>query len=396
MHSNLSVDIQSQEALHTSGVYGKRPQVIVRGQGAHLWDNQGRRYIDCTAGIGVSNVGHCHPTLVEAISCQAEHLITCPEMFYNDRRGEYLQRLTAVLPKGLARVFLCNSGTEAVEAAIKFARYSTGRQEVIAMMRGFHGRTMGALSATYNRKYRHPFEPLVPGFTHVPFDNIERLEAAFNENTAAVIVEIIQGEGGVRTASAEYFQEMRRLCDEHGALLIIDEVQTGFGRTGRWFAFEHMDILPDILTLGKAIAGGMPMGATVLGPQVTELKTSIHGSTFGGNPLACAAAIAALDIYQNEGLVARAAEMGETLMERLSRLESPRIRQVLGLGLMIGIELDSRVHPVVEALTESGVLTLIAGPYVLRLLPPLVISQDDLVTVVDAIDEALEVLDEHD
>lgn len=393
MHYNPSVSLQDQEALHTSGVYGKRPQLIVRGQGAHLWDDQGREYIDCTAGIGVSNVGHCHPTLVAAISGQAEHMITCPELFYNDRRGEYLQRLTAILPVGLERVFLCNSGSEAVEAAIKFARYSTGRPEVIAMMRGFHGRTLGALSATHNRKYRQPFEPLVPGFTHVPFNNIERLESAINENTAAVIIEIIQGEGGVRTAPAEYFQAVQRLCREHGALLIVDEVQTGFGRTGRWFAFEHAGIQPDILTLGKAMAGGIPMGATVLGPRVADLKTSIHGSTFGGNPLACAAAIAALDIYQGEALVQRAAELGELLMERLSSLDSAHIRQVRGMGLMVGIEMDCHVHPLVEALTEQGVLALIAGPYVLRLLPPLVISQEDLMTVADAIENALDVLE---
>ena len=393
MYPNQSIDTFAQETQHTSGVYGKRSQMIVRGKGAYLWDDQGRRYIDCTAGIGVANIGHAHPTLAEAISRQSKTLITCPEIFYNDRRGEYLHRLTAILPQGLDRVFLCNSGTEAIEAAIKFARYSTGRPSVIAMMRGFHGRTMGALSATHNRKYRQPFEPLVPKFTHIPFNNIQRLEAAIDETTAAVVIEIIQGEGGVRTAPATFFQKVRRICDEHGALLIIDEVQTGFGRTGRWFAFEHTGILPDILALGKGMAGGIPMGATVLGPQVTALKTGLHGSTFGGNPLACAAAIATLDIYQNEGLVERSAKLGKMLLDRLSNLQSSHIRQVRGLGLMIGIELDSHVHPVVEALTENGVLALIAGPYVLRLLPPLVIAEEDLITVVNTIEEALHVLD---
>ena len=393
MQTKYSINSHINEAAYTSGVYGKREQVIVRGEGAYLWDEEGRQYIDCTAGIGVANIGHSHPALAEAISRQAAQLVTCPELFYNDRRAEYLERLGAVLPEGFERVFLCNSGTEAVEAALKFARFSTGRTEFVAMMRGFHGRTMGSLSATYKKGYRTPFEPLVPGFTFVPFNNIERLEAALGENTAGVILEVVQGEGGVRPGTADYFQEVRRLCDERGILMILDEVQTGFGRTGRWFAFEHMGIVPDILALGKAIAGGVPMGATALGPRVAELKTGIHGSTFGGNPLACAAALAALEVYQSEGLVERAAELGSTFIDRLSQLESPHIREVRGLGLMVGVELRCHVHPVVNALADLGVLALIAGPTVIRLLPTLVIQEADLMTVVDRLEEALTVLD---
>ena len=396
MQTKYSINSHINEAAYTSGVYGKREQVIVRGEGAYLWDEEGRQYIDCTAGIGVANIGHSHPALAEAISRQAAQLVTCPELFYNDRRAEYLERLGAVLPEGFERVFLCNSGTEAVEAALKFARFSTGRTEFVAMMRGFHGRTMGSLSATYKKGYRTPFEPLVPGFTFVPFNNIERLEAALGENTAAVILEVVQGEGGVRPGTADYFQEARRLCYERGILMILDEVQTGFGRTGRWFAFEHMGIVPDILALGKAIAGGVPMGATALGPRVAELKTGIHGSTFGGNPLACAAAIAALEVYQSEGLVERAAELGSIFIDRLSQLESPHIREVRGLGLMVGVELRCHAHPVVNALADLGVLALIAGPTVIRLLPTLVIQEADLMTVVDRLEGALTVLDENE
>jgi acetylornithine/LysW-gamma-L-lysine aminotransferase len=296
-----------------------------------------------------------------------------------------LSRLSACLPDGLNRIFLCNSGTEAVEGAIKFARLSTGRPGIIATMRGFHGRTLGALSATWEKKYREPFEPLMPAFSHVPFDNLERLEEAVGEDTAAVLVEIVQGEGGVRPGSPEYFQGLRQLCNERGALLIIDEVQTGFGRTGRWFAVEHAGIIPDLMCLGKAMAGGVPMGAVAIGPAVIELPSGVHGSTFGGNPLACAASIAALEAYESEGLVQRSAEVGAYLLNRLQALESPMIREVRGLGLLVGIELKTRVTPVLQDLMGRGVMALPAGPTVLRLLPPLVITREQIDVVVDAI-----------
>jgi acetylornithine/LysW-gamma-L-lysine aminotransferase len=393
MQDTIQADLLALEAQHTSGVYGKRDQMIVRGKGAHVWDDRGREYIDCTAGIGVANIGHCHPALVRALSEQASTLIICPEMFYNDRRAALLERLVSVLPDGLDRVYLCNSGTEAVEAAIKFARLTTGRPGIVAAMRGFHGRTLGALSATHAREYRQPFEPLVPGFTHVPFDNIERLEAAITGETAAVLLEIVQGEGGVRPGSAAYFQAAWQLCDERGALLIIDEVQTGFGRTGHWFACEYAGIVPDLLAMGKGIAGGLPMGAVAMGPRVDGLRPGLHGSTLGGNPLVCAASLAALEVYESEGLIDRAARLGTYLLARLGELDSPHIREVRGLGLMVGIELRARVHPVIEALAGRGVLGLLAGSTVLRLLPPLVISQADLDTVVDAVRDALKVLE---
>ncbi|MDX1687025.1 MAG: aspartate aminotransferase family protein [Candidatus Promineifilaceae bacterium] len=381
--------VKTIEEQYTSGVYVKRDRTIVRGRGARVWDEAGREYVDCVAGIGVANAGHCHPAIAEAIAEQAETLLSCPELFYNDRRARLLERLAEVTPGDVDRFFLCNSGTEAVEGALKFARLATGRSKVVAAMRGYHGRTLGALSATYDKKYRRPFVPLVPGFTHVPFDNVERAEKAVDEETAAVLVEIVQGEGGVRPGSPAYFQALRRLCDERGALLIIDEVQTGFGRTGRWFACEHVGVTPDLLCMGKAMAGGVPMGATGIGRRVTGIGPGAHSSTFGGNPLACAAALAALDVYEQEALPARAAEMGARFRRRLEAIDSRLIREVRGLGLMMGIELRIRAMPIVEALMEEGVLALTAGSTVLRLLPPLIIEWEDLERGAEAIEEVL-------
>jgi acetylornithine/LysW-gamma-L-lysine aminotransferase len=258
-------------------------------------------------------------------------------------------------------------------------------------MRGFHGRTLGALSATHKKEYRDPFGPLVPGFSHVPFNNLERMEQAITGETAAVLVEVVQGEGGVRPASREWLKAIQALCRQRGVLLIVDEVQTGYGRTGRMFAVEHFDIEPDLLCLGKGVAGGVPMGAIGIGARVAELPVGVHGSTFGGNPLACAAATAVLDIFEQEGLAAQAAERGAYLQDRLRALELPAVREVRGLGLMVGVELRMRVMPAVLALMDHGVLALNAGPTTLRLLPPLVIGREELDAVVEAIAAVLQV-----
>ena len=377
------------EDRHTSGVYSKRPLVIVRGEGAKLWDAQGRAYIDCVGGHGVANVGHCHPKVVAAIREQAETLITCPESFYNDRRAELQAELVRIAPLGLERVFLCNSGAEAVEAAIKFARLVTGRPGIVAAKNGFHGRTLGALSATWRPQYRQPFEPLVPGFVHVPYNNLAAMDETLDEDVAAVILEVVQGEGGVIIGNGDYLRGVQALCRERGALFIVDEVQTGFGRTGRMFACEHHGLEPDVLCLAKAIAGGIPMGAVLLGSRVGELPSRAHGSTFGGNPLACAAALAAIHAIETEALPQRAAELGTYFVSRLRDLDSPLIREVRGLGLMVAIELKRRAGPYLAALMERGVLALSAGPVVIRFLPPLVISQKELETVVQAVEEVL-------
>lgn len=379
---------QSLEDRHTSGVYTKRPVVVVRGEGAYVWDAAGRRYVDCATGHGVALLGHSHPRLVAAVQQQAERLITCAEAFYNDRRAELQAELVALMP-GMERVFLCNSGTEAVEAALKFARLATGRPGVVAARNGFHGRTMGALSATWRPEYRRPFEPLVPGFSHVPYNDPAALEAAVGPDTAAVILEVVQGEGGIRPADPAYLQRAQELCRERGAMLVIDEIQT-FGRTGRILACEHYGLEPDLICLAKGLAGGVPIGAVLIGPRVGKLPPSVHGSTFGGNPLACAAALATLRTLRKDSLPARAGELGAWFLARLRALSLPIIREVRGLGLMVGIELRRRARPYLMALLQRGVLALPAGPTVLRFLPPLVISPDDLEFVVQAVADALQ------
>lgn len=381
------------ENTYTSGVYSKRQVAIVRGEGAMLWDDEGRAYIDCAAGHGVANVGHGRSEIAAALAAQALRLVTCPEIVYNDVRARLLERLARLTPQGLERIFLCNSGTEAVEGALKLARLVTGRTGIVATLRGFHGRSMGALSATWEPHYREPFAPLVPGVTHIRYNNLAVAEAAITAETAAVLIELVQGEGGVHIASDDYVHGLAKLCRERGALLIIDEVQTGFGRTGRLFACNHYDLSPDILCLAKSLAGGMPMGALCLGPRVTEsgrISKGVHGSTFGGNPLACAAALATLDIIERETLPQRSAELGAYALERLRALQAPLIREVRGRGLMIGIELTRRVQPYLETLCERGILALPAGPNVMRLLPPLVIERKQLDHVLDVVAEILQ------
>jgi LysW-gamma-L-lysine/LysW-L-ornithine aminotransferase len=378
---NDTQSIQAVEDQYTSGVYTKRPVAIVRGLGAHLWDADGKDYIDCAGGQGAANLGHANPVVAKAIAEQAQVLISCPEMFYNDQRAALEERLVQL--SGMGRVFLCNSGTEAVEAAIKFARLLTGRTGVVATMRGFHGRTMGALSATWEKKYREPFEPLIPGFSHVPYNAPEALQAAVTDQTAAVILEVVQGEGGVRPGDPAYLQMAQELCRQRGALLILDEVQTGFGRTGKLFAHQHYGLEPDLLCLAKSIAGGLPMGATLIHARHGSLPQSVHGSTFGGNPLACAASLASLSYIEENQLSERSAELGSWFKGALERIESPLIREVRGLGLMVGIELKQKVTPYLQELMARGVMALPAGLTVMRFLPPLVISKEDLGSVVE-------------
>jgi acetylornithine/LysW-gamma-L-lysine aminotransferase len=383
------MDIISVENQHTSGLYLKQPIVMVRGQGASLWDSEGNEYIDCAAGHGVANLGHAHPKVAAAIAEQSTQLVTLFETFYNDKRAALMEKISTLVP-GLGRVFFCNSGTEAVEAALKFARVSTGRIAFIAAMRGFHGRTMGALSATYNKKYKEAFEPLVPGFSHVPYNNITALDEAVTEQVAAVILEAVQGEGGVYLADPAYLQAARRICTERGALLIIDEIQAGLGRTGKMFAFEHSGITPDMVCVAKSLAGGLPIGAVLFGDSVKNLAPGLHGSTFGGNPLACAAGLAALTAIEEEDLPGQAAAKGAYLMEALKSIESPLIREVRGLGLMVGIELKQKVAPYLQALQERRIIALNAGLTTIRLLPPLVITQEQLDRVVAALTEVLQ------
>ncbi len=377
------------ERSHTSGVYAKTNIQLVRGAGAHVWDSEDRKYIDCVAGWGAAAVGHCHPSVVAAIQRQATRLLSCPESFYNDQRSYLTARLADVAPTGLTRFFLCNSGAESVEGAIKFARLTTRRPGIVATVNAFHGRTLGSLSATWKPKFREPFQPLVPGFTHVQFDNLGEMSDVVSDQTAAVIVEVVQGEGGVHPCSPGYLQGLQDICRQHGALLILDEVQTSMGRAGRMFACEYHGVAPDLLCLGKAMAGGLPMGAILIGPRIPQLTPGVHASTFGGNPLISAAAAATLDVIREQDLPSRAARLGMWMMDELRKVDSPRIKEVRGLGLLVGIELNEDCQNYIAALRERGVLAMAAGPSVLRFVPPLVIEESDLAEVVSQVRQVL-------
>jgi acetylornithine/LysW-gamma-L-lysine aminotransferase len=337
----------------------------------------------------VANVGHGNPAVIQAITDQAQRLIVCANGLYNDQRSQLLARLAAICPTAETRAFLCNSGAEAVEGAIKFARLGTGRTGVVAAMRGFHGRTLGALSATWRKAYREPFEPLGPGFEVVPYNRLAAMEKAVDGETAAVILEVVQGEGGVILGDGDYLRGVQELCRARGALFIIDEVQTGFGRTGRMFACEHHGLTPDLMCLAKGIAGGLPMGAVVVGPRVGDLDRKSHGSTFGGNPLCCAAALAVIDYIESEQLPQRAAVLGRRLKDGLLGIDSQVVREVRGLGLMVALELKENAAPYLTALAERRVLALSAGANAIRFLPPLVITEEEVDQVVDAVGAVL-------
>ncbi|MCS7120417.1 MAG: aspartate aminotransferase family protein [Nitrososphaerota archaeon] len=372
-------------------VYQKFPAAITRGKGAILYDVKGKEYIDCMGGYGVGIVGHCHPKVVKALKEQCERLITCHGSYYNDIRAEFLEKLIQLCPKGLERVFLCNSGAEAVECALKVAAKFTGRSEFISMVRGYHGKTLGALSVTWDLKYRESFQSIINSeVKFVPYGRSENVAEAISDRTAAVIVEPVQGEGGVHVAPEGFLESIRRTCDENGALMIVDEIQTGLGRTGRMWACEHWGVVPDIMCIGKGLGGGVPIGATVAKPEIMDcLKIGEHTSTFGGNPIACAAASAVLDIIVEEKLVERARTLGEKMHVMLEGLveEFKILREVRGLGLMIGLECRLPIQKFLLSALYKGLLLLYSGKNVIRLLPPLVIGEDLLEKAVEILRE---------
>jgi acetylornithine/LysW-gamma-L-lysine aminotransferase len=374
-------------------VYPKRNMVLARGQGTRVYDSNGKEYIDCAAGVAVAVLGHNHPALVKAVSEQAGKMITCSSSFQNEPRARLLERLAAVAkPLGLSRSFLSNSGTEAIEAAMKFARAYTKKKNFIACMSGFHGRTMGALSLTFKPAYREPFVPLVESVKHVRYGDANALRDAIDENTAAVFLECIQGEGGVRMPPDGYLQQAREICTQKGTLLVIDEIQTGMGRTGKLFASEHFGIKPDMVTLAKGIAGGLPMGATIVREEIAQsLKPLQHGSTFGGNPLCCAASLAVFDTIERDHLVQNAADVGAYFMNGLKRMaaEKKDIREVRGMGLLIGMEMKKPVKDYLMGLAERGVIALSAGDTVLRFVPPIIFSREDADKVLAALNEVV-------
>lgn len=369
-------------------VYPKRDLVIVKGKEATVWDENGNEYIDCAAGIGVATIGHTNPAVIKAITEQAETLITNACVFYNDTRALFLEKLNEITPQNLKRSFLTNSGTEAMEAALKFTRISTGKTDFITAMRGFHGRTMGALSGTHKPEYRQPFEPLVPGFSFVPYNNLKKMEAAITEKTAGIILELIQGEGGINIASQEYIEGVRALCDRHNILMIVDEIQTGFCRTGKMFAIEHYGVEPDIMTVAKGIAGGFPVGAVICSDKV-NIPFGKHGTTFGGNPLASAAGLAAINFMLENDLAEEARKKGDYFVSKLKVDELSKVRAVRHKGLMIGIELKEKVQPYLQQLMEEGILAMPAGKIVLRMLPPAVITYEQLEKVAEVLNRIL-------
>jgi acetylornithine/LysW-gamma-L-lysine aminotransferase len=382
-----SIHPKELEDQYELPVYPRRDIVLVRGKGARLYDDRGREYIDCASNVGVSNIGHGREEVARAIHEQYLTLSNCYSIFYNPVRARLAEKLISLSPQGLKRVFFCNSGAEAIEGALKFARASTGKKEIIAAMRGFHGKTYGALAATWGEEYQKPFGPMMPGMKHVPFNNFEKLNEVVSLETAAVLLELVQGEGGVRVGNKPYFRQVRELCDQKGILLIFDEVQTGFGRTGTFFACEQF-VEPDMLCVAKSLAGGIPMGA-VLCSDAVRVPVKSHTSTFGGNPLACAAALATLEVIEREDLPARAKIQGDYFLNELRAIKSDKIREVRGLGLMLGIELKEKAGPFVQKLMEKGVIVLLAGPTVIRLLPPLVITREEIDIVLSALKEVL-------
>jgi len=373
-------------------VYQKFKLVIEKGSGATLWDINGKKYVDCMGGYGVSIVGHCHPRVVEAVQKQVKKLITCHGSLYNETRVDLLEKLVKISPRGLDNIYLCNSGAEAVESAIKLARKHTGKNEIIAFTGSYHGKTLGALSATWNPKYREPFEPLVPCFKFVPFGKVDKVEQALTEKTAAILVEPIQGESGIHVSPDGFLEALRKLCSEREILLIFDEVQTGLGRTGKMWASEHWGVIPDVMCVAKGIAGGVPMGATIATTDImSSLKIGDQTSTFGGNPLACAAACATIDVILEEKLVNRAAIIGGYFKKQLSQLQEQFkiVREVRGLGLMLGMELRFDVQDILLKAVSQGVILLYAGKTVLRFLPPLVIEESQIDTVIKVLENIL-------
>ncbi len=396
-------DIIAKGDKYVMRTYGRTPITLVRGKGVWVWDAEGKKYLDFVAGLAVNNLGHCHPRVVEAIARQAGTLIHCSNLYYIEPQVRLAEQL--VNNSALDRVFFCNSGAEAVEAAIKLARkhakkVSQDKSQIITALQSFHGRTLAAITATGQPKYQKGYEPLPAGFKHVPFNDFTAMEEALTDDVCAVLLEPVQGEGGVNVAEREYLQGVRHLCDERGALLILDEVQTGMGRTGRLFAYEHYGIEPDILALAKALAGGFPMGAMLAREEIAQaFSPGDHASTFGGNPLACVAAIASLGVLLGEDYVKNAEVVGSYFRKRLADLIGRYhfVKEVRGLGLMLALELYIPGAGIVDRCRNKGLLVNCVKENVLRFVPPLIVSTEDvdaaMKILIEALDEEREALD---
>jgi acetylornithine/N-succinyldiaminopimelate aminotransferase len=392
MNNAEIVGLAHQNLMNT---YGCLPVAFVRGEGAYLFDADGKRYLDFFCGLAVTSLGHAHPRVVNAIREQAGRLTHVSNVYHTAPNAELAARLCSLF--GRSRVFFCNSGAEANETAIKLARRwgsqnGKGRFEILAAQGSFHGRTLATLSATGQEKYHQGFHPLVPGFRLVPFDDAEAMERAVGPDTIAIMLEPIQGEGGVVMPSPSYLRRVRELCDRKALLLILDEVQVGIGRTGRLFAHQHFDVRPDILTLAKALGGGLPIGATLAREEVAAVMTpGSHGSTFGGNPVASAAALAVLDALEHDGILENAARVGDYLLQGLGKIArgNTSVVEARGLGMIMGMELKQEAQPVVESCLKEGLLVNAAAGKVLRLLPPLNLTQEQARTGLAIVEGAL-------
>ena len=380
------------EDQYLGNLYQRFPVTIEKGLGADVWDTNNKQYIDCMGGYGVALVGHRNERVVNALKNQLEKIITVHSSLYNKTREEFLENLMKIAPNGLSQVHLNNSGAESIEAAIKFARKFTGKKGMVAMNGSYHGKSLGALSLTFNPKYRKSFQPLVDKVSFSPYGDINELQNTIDDDTAFIILEPIQGESGIHVPPDGFLQKVRKLCDENEILLIFDEIQSGLGRTGRMWASEHWETSPDIMCLAKGIAGGVPMGVTLVKPDILSvMKKGEHSSTFGGNPLSCSAGTATIQALTQDGLINNAEKMGEKFRQGLEQLKSKHsiIREVRGKGLMIGIELKFEVKDILLEGIEKGVLLLYSGRNILRLLPPLVITEDHITRTLEILDELL-------
>jgi len=373
--------IEELEETYGASAFKKFPLTIVRGKGSLVWDIDGKEYIDFMTGIGVALVGHSNDAVVEAIRDQAAKLITCHGTFYNDARAGFMERLVKIAPKGLEKALLTNSGTESVEGAIKLARRHTAKKKIISMKGAFHGKTYGSLSATWNKKYRDPFGPLLDGFEFAEYGDPESLSQLIDNDTAAVLAEPIQGESGIIVPPPDYFRQVREICDRAGTLLILDEIQTGLGRTGKMWASEHWGVVPDIMTVSKGLGGGLPIGAAVATAEVAgSLKGGEHTSTFAGNPLSCAAASAAIDFITKNDLPSQARQKGDAMKSGLSRIASGHklVKEVRGLGLMLAMQTRVDIHTQLLSAEEKGVIFAYSGRDTFRFLPSPVMEEGQI------------------
>jgi len=388
-------EIIDQFSKYVIGNYFRLPIAIVKGEGSYMWDADGKQYLDFFPGWAVSGLGHCHPKVVEAIRRQAGELIHIDNTFHNAQQGRLAQMLAERSFAERARCFFCNSGAEAAEAAIKLARLAgqSQRYKIVTMEKSFHGRTFGAMTATGQSKTHAGFQPLVPGFSYVPFNDFSALEKAIDDQTIAVMMEPIQGEGGINILDAEYIRQVRRLCDDRKMLLIFDEVQTGMGRTGKWFGYQHFQIEPDVITLAKALGGGVSIGAMIAKDDVARLMApGTHASTFGGNPLACAAAIAVIEAIEEGDLLAATVEKGDILRRKLEQLREkyPMIGEIRQLGLMIGVELSVAGAELVTAALEKGLRINCTQNTILRMTPPMTVTEDQIDKAIAILEDVFE------